>query len=159
MNKFPLIIFLLTLSLSASSQNLTPYTSSYPYPSPRAKEVIQNNEHNRSTLGRNADIYCNPLMLDGKPLDYNTFGIKSSGIFALKAGDPNSPQAISIPFFITIRRNGQLLHNDQMFFNAQELFSIEISSVLAFTKPGDQLIIEPLSPEYWKAKRILKILE
>ena len=36
---------------------------------------------------------------------------------------------------------------------------IEISKVLAFGKPGDQLIINPVHQEDWKAKKILKLIQ
>ena len=45
-----------------------------------------------------------------------------------------------------------------MNFMGKELYEVEISKVLAFGQPGDQLIIDPASPEYWKAKRILKLV-
>ncbi len=40
-----------------------------------------------------------------------------------------------------------------------EFNQIEISRVLAFSQPGDQLVIDPVQAEYWKARRVLKIVE
>jgi len=118
---------------------------------------MQDNEFERSEIGRAENIYCNPLILDGHPLDYANFTIHTRGVLALTIGNPASPGSAKIPFFIRLRRDGKILNNPNMDFLDKRLSAIEISTVLAFSLPGDHLIITPVNNVDWKAKRILKI--
>jgi hypothetical protein len=91
-------------------------------------------------------------------LDYKEFGLQSTGDLMLVADNPVSSQATPIPFTLLLRRNGAILNESSMEFIGQELYSVEISSVLQYAKPGDHLIINPVNQRYWKAKRILKLI-
>ena len=44
----------------------------------RAKEIMQDNEYT-STGYEQGIFYSNPLILNGKPLDYNVFNVESKG--------------------------------------------------------------------------------
>lgn len=124
----------------------------------KSKLVMQDNENQRNEIGQNANIYCNPLTLNGQVLDYSNFNIKSQGQLSVVTGDPKSANATKIPFYISLRRNGKIIKEVKMGFLKQQIYSIEISKVLSFSKAGDQLLIIPANKTDWKAKRILKII-
>jgi hypothetical protein len=125
----------------------------------KAKEVMQANEFERGEIGLTGDTYyCNPLLLDGKSLDYGNFTINTKGELALLRGALKSSKATKIPFFVHLRRDDKILDDKNMDFLNKEYYEIEISKVLAFSKPGDQLIIDPVNKEDWLAKRILKLI-
>jgi hypothetical protein len=63
-----------------------------------------------------------------------------------------------IPFYVSIRRNGVIVEDNKMNFLNKQLYKVNLSDVFPFSKPGDVLIINPVNPEDWKAKRILKLL-
>ncbi|MDF9800271.1 hypothetical protein OKW21_005534 [Catalinimonas alkaloidigena] len=124
-----------------------------------AQKVMQENEHQRSEPGRDAIIHCNPLLLNGNLLDYGAFNTHSRGVLTVMKGEPDSAEAQRIPFKLYLRREGKLLERAQIGFAQDSKYEIEISQVLAHSLPGDQLIIDPVKKEHWKAKRILKILD
>jgi len=134
-------------------------TSFYALPSnEKAKAVMQNNEFERDENGQAENIYCNPILLDGRLLDYGNFTITTRGELELIKGEPESSGSTKIPFFIRLRRDDKIIDNKNMGFLHKQLYEIEISTVLAFSRPGDQLIIAPVNKVDWKAKRILKII-
>jgi hypothetical protein len=101
------------------------------------------------------NFLCNPLVLDGMVLDYNTFTLQSKGELKLIKGDQKSKKTIEIPFYLHLRRNGVLIAHpcgDGVIFS-----KIEISAILKAAQDGDELIIEPVNKEDWPAKRILRI--
>jgi len=150
-----LLSFMLCVCI-ASGQSLTSFSPLYS--SGKAKEVMQNNEFEESEIGQQENIYCNPLLLDGRCFDYGNFTINTSGVLALIKGEPESPGSAKIPFFILLRRDGKIIEDNNMGFLHRHFYRIEISTVLAFSRPGDQLIITPVNKVDWKAKRILKII-
>lgn len=169
MRKLPLILFFgLFLSVSFG-QNFPSWKPVFRHG--RSEEVMRDNELERNAIGQNTGIHCNPLLLDGQSLDYDTFTINSSGELTVIKGEysdfdqtapnynPRSPEFIKIPFTVRLRRDGKILESEGMDFLNREGYKIEISKVLAFGKPGDQLIINPANKEDWKAKRILKLIE
>jgi hypothetical protein len=125
--------------------------------SERAKKVMQDNElvaRARST----GNFYCNPLVLNGKPLDYGGFSRQSKGELTLIKGAPFTALNTQIPFYVYLRRNGVLIKLPGEALSGKRL-KIEISTILKFSKTGDELIIEPANADDWQAKRILKLLE
>lgn len=122
----------------------------------RANAVMQDNEFDRSEVGQDANIFCNPLLLGGSSLDYETFGRSSTGVLSLSRGEPGSPHSTLIPFRVHLRRNGKLLEAG---FSASETYKVELAGIMSVSRAGDLLIIDPVNKEDWKAKRILKILE
>ncbi|HZX73694.1 MAG TPA: hypothetical protein VFE57_04685 [Cyclobacteriaceae bacterium] len=123
----------------------------------QAMQVQQNNELKGNTTGGASEFYCNPLVLNGKFLDYNKFTISSKGTLSVVKGNPNDVKAEKVPFRVMIRREGKLI--TVIDFSGKGLYEVEISKVLASAKAGDQLIIDPVNPKDWKAKRILKLLD
>jgi hypothetical protein len=118
-----------------------------------------NNWFIRSAIGQNENIYNNPIMLCGEPLNYNTFNITAKGELALVNGNPEVSEPSKIPFTVQLHRNGSVLKRPELDFLNQELYEIEISEVLAYARHGDHLIINPTRLIDWKAKRIIRLSE
>jgi hypothetical protein len=120
-----------------------------------AKQVQQNNEFVEASDDA-SDFYCNPLLLNGKMLDYNTFTLESKGTLSVVKGNPSDSKAEKIPFTIMVRREGKIITTIDV--SAKELYEIDIAKVFTTAKSGDQLIVDPVNPKDSKAKRILKLL-
>lgn len=126
-------------------------------PEQRAEAVManENPELERNDEGRETPIYANPILLNGQPLDYSTFSIKSKGTLTLMKGKPTSSEAVKIPFRVYLRRNGMIVYEKK---SVSKLTQIEISEVLALSKAGDQIIINPTEKADYKAKRIINVM-
>lgn len=116
------------------------------------------NETRPDKKGRDANFYCNPLVLNGKQLDYSRFSIMSKGKLTVVEGNPELPEATQIPFVIYLRRNGEIITQGKS-DPGRKVFEIEISEVLALAKPDDHLLIVPVRETDWKAKRIIKVID
>lgn len=127
------------------------------YNTNRAKEVMQDNEFVISTAAV-GKFFDNPLLLEGKALDYYSFSLKSEGELTLIKGAALTGDTVQIPFYVYLRRNGTIiqLHGEEKL--KLKHITIDISKILKSAEPGDQLIIEPVNKEDWQAKRILKLL-
>jgi hypothetical protein len=137
------IMFLISLGFSQNTEPVHHY---------------QDNELQRKVVGQTEDIHCNPILLDGEPLDYETLNLESTGELTMVIGDPNHPNAERIPFYVQLRRNNSLGHiGDMKNYLTQSVYVLAVSKVLANAKGGDLLIITPTRPQDWKAKRIIKI--
>ncbi len=123
------------------------------------KVVMQDNELEPQKVGQNENIYSNPLLLNGKTLDYGSFTMSSRGLLSVAKGNPQSAEATLIPFYVSIRRNGTIVESKKMLFLNKPHNKINLSEVFPFCKDGDLLIIKPVRAEDWKAKRILKLLD
>jgi hypothetical protein len=120
----------------------------------RVKEVMQNNELEGNGIlstGCN-NIWSNPLLLDGKTLDYGTFALESKGVLSVEKA------TASIPFYISIRRNGNMIEDKKMLFLNKPLYKVNVSDIFPHCKQGDMLIIKPVRAEDWQMKRILKLI-
>lgn len=122
------------------------------------QEVKQNNEFLRSSNGEGTVFYANPLLLNGELLDYGAFDLSSSGELTVVKGNPESKDAKPIPFYVSIRRNGEIISDKKMPFLNKALYKINLSDIFLFSQPGDMLIVNPVRSEDWRAKRILKLL-
>lgn len=101
-------------------------------------------------------FYGNPLVLNGKPLDYQTFWKGSKGLLALVKGNPNSADATRVPFKIYLKHEGQVV-NKGLSSDSRELYEVEVAHVLALARFGDELVIEPALKSDVKAKRVIKL--
>jgi hypothetical protein len=126
-------------------------------PEQRAEAVMANEdpELERNDEGRETPIYANPILLNGQPIDYASFSIKSKGTLTLMKGKPTSSEAVKIPFRVYLRRNGVIVYEKK---SASKLTQVEISEVLALSKAGDQIIINPTEKADYKAKRIINVM-
>ena len=123
-----------------------------------AQQVMQDNELVRYNVGQDANFNCNPLLVDGKSLDYSQFHLGSSGELSVVKGNPESKDAERIPFYISIRRNGEIIVDKKMPFLDKVLYKVNLLDLQPFSRPDDVLIINPVRREDWKAKRILKLI-
>lgn len=123
----------------------------------KAQAVMYDNEIEQSEEGRDGNFSSNPLLLNGKPLEYADFSGASKGMLTVVEGNPESPTTTKIPFMIYLRRDGAIIKQGKSDIN-REVFEIEISEVLALAKNGDHLIIAPARKKDCKAKRILRVV-
>ncbi|WP_162793944.1 hypothetical protein [Runella rosea] len=101
-------------------------------------------------------FYGNPLVLNGKPLDYSTFWKGTKGVLALVKGNPSSSDATRVPFKVYLKHEGQVV-NKGLSSDTRELYEVEIAHILALAHFGDELIIEPAQKSDAKAKRVIKL--
>jgi bla regulator protein blaR1 len=103
------------------------------------------------------DFYCNPVRLDGRPVDWQSFTVETRGTLTLVHGDPKSEAATPIAFAVSLRREGRLLDPAESPFPNRAVFSIDLGKVLSLARVGDELIIDPVNRGDWKAKRIITL--
>jgi hypothetical protein len=122
----------------------------------RAKEVMQNNEYT-STGHEKGNFYCNPLLLNGKPLDYSAFNVESKGELTVIKGAAITGITTQVSFYAYLRRDGNkvLIPGEKCSTGKTKM---DISEILQHAKPGDQLVIESVQKEDGHVKRILKLL-
>ena len=123
----------------------------------RAKEVMQDNES--VITGYEKGMFLgNPLILNGKPLDYGEFNLQSKGELTVSKGAAITGQTTQIPFYVYLRRNGnKVLIRDKERSDPKQI-KIDISEILKHAEPGDHLVIEAVKKEDGPVKRILKLL-
>jgi hypothetical protein len=148
-----LLMFTVLFELPVFAQTLFTFNSLY---TGRQREVMQDSEF-LPTGEAIGNFYGNPLRLDGLPLEYSTFKIKSKGELTVLKGDAATGKAIQIPFYIYLRRNGAMVKLPGEDLLKLQYLKVEISTILKLAVPGDQLIVEPANKEDWKAKRVLKL--
>ncbi len=123
----------------------------------RAKDVMQDNEY--ASTGYEKGIFlCNPLMLNGKPLDYGEFNLHSNGELTVNKGAAITGQTTQIPFYVYLRRNGNKVLIPGKESSDPKQIKIDISEILRHAESGDHLVIEPVNKEDGPVKRILKLL-
>lgn len=81
---------------------------------------------------------------------------KSWGTLSVVGGKPGTAEANPLPFRVYLRRDGAVVHNP---LYQNPVYDISFSVVLAMARPGDQLIIDPVEDEDYKAKRILRLID
>jgi hypothetical protein len=123
----------------------------------RAKEVAQDNEY--ASTGYEKGIFLsNPLMLNGKPLDYGEFNLNAKGELTVSKVALVTGQTILIPFYVYLRRNGKQVLIPRKERSDPKQIKIDISEILLHAEPGDHLVIEAVRKEDGPVKRILKLL-
>jgi hypothetical protein len=167
---YGLILFAFVVNLSFASaqgtympptQNFTKLKNFYLSDADKyANEVRQDNELEHNEVGQSANFNSNPLIINGKQLDYSQFSLNSKGLLTVVRGsnNPEIKEATQISFYVSIRRNGKEIVDKKMLFAQKALTQIKLSEIFAFAKDGDLLIIKPVRLEDWKAKRILKLM-
>jgi hypothetical protein len=103
--------------------------------------IQRDNEFERNEAGKEEPFYVNPLMINGKPLDYNHFNLRSSGIMTVVRRNSSSEENRPIPFAISLRRNGQRINPVSESIFQKVLLFVEISEVFKHAKMNDELII------------------
>lgn len=156
-----LLALLMLLTLITNSRT---FAQSYWFPPsliPKTErlrlEVMQNNEYT-NTGYEQGNFYNNPLMLNGKTLDYNV-NLESKGELTVIKGAAITGKTTKVPFYVYLRRNGNkisIYRSERCDINQTK---IDISQILLYAKPGDQLVIEAIKKEDGAIKRILKVLQ
>ena len=123
----------------------------------RAKEVMQDNEYTITGYEKGTFL-GNPLMLNGKPLDYGEFNLQSQGELTVSKGADITGQTTQIPFYVYLRRNGNKILIPGKERSDPNQIKIDISEILRHAAPGDHLVIEAVNKEDGHVKRILKLL-
>ena len=122
-----------------------------------ANEVMQDNEYN--STGYEDGIYLsNPLMLNGKPLDYGEFNLASTGQLTVHKGTTIAGETTPVPFYAYLRRNGIKLPIPGKERPDTYQTGIDLSEILRYAAPGDHLVIEAVNKKDGAVKRILKLL-
>jgi beta-lactamase regulating signal transducer with metallopeptidase domain len=98
---------------------------------------------------------CSPLLIDGRPLDSTVFTIETRGTLTLVQGDPASSAATRLGFRVSLRRDGKILDEPKAALLNRALLEADLGQVLAFARPGDQLIVDPVDAGDARARRII----
>ncbi len=118
----------------------------------RSEMVVQDNEFVKNESGQYANFGCSPLQIDGHALDLEKFDLTTTGVITIvRDKDP-------IDFFVSVRRDGKIIENKKMPSCNKAVNRLNLSDIFPFCKDGDLLILNPVNPNDWKAKRILKLL-
>jgi hypothetical protein len=123
----------------------------------RAKEVKQDNEYS-STGFEKGNFFSNPLVLNGKPLDYSEFSLRSTGELTLIKGSVITGDTTQVPFYVYLRRNGTKILIPGKEKADPKQIKVDISEVFKHAEPGDHLIVEAVRKEDGPVKRILKLI-
>lgn len=103
-----------------------------------------------------AVFYGNPLLLNNQSLSYGAFSISSKGVLAVVKGNPKTAAPERIPFRIYLLRNGRAVQEGASDIR-RSVQSIEVESVLAVAKFGDEIVIEPTRKSDVRAKRVIRL--
>jgi hypothetical protein len=123
----------------------------------RAKDVVQDNEY--VTTGYEKGTFLdNPLMLNGKPVDYGEFNMGSIGKLTVNKGTAKTGQTMQVPFYVYLRRNGKKVLLPRKERPDSKQLKVDTSDIFIHAQPGDQLVIEAVNKEDGAVKRILKLL-
>lgn len=124
----------------------------------RAREVMQDNEY-KATGAELGNFFSNPLLLNGKPLDYAKFSLMSEGELTLVKGSVITGDTTQVPFRAYLRRNGKQVFILGGGSRDPRQLKLDVYEILKHAEEGDLLVIEPINKEDGHAKRILKLLE
>lgn len=89
-----------------------------------------------------AGFYWHSVLLNGQLLDETRFSIQSRGTLVVVAGNPDLGDPQRIPFRIYLKRGRSIVQQGQS-DPTRDVYNADVSQVLAFAIPGDELIIEP----------------
>ena len=99
---------------------------------------------------------CHIPLRNSKPINYTTFSVANRGIVTVVTGKSETGCAGPIPFRIYLRRDGQVIQ--QGFSDTtRSVMRIEVATVLAIAKFGDDLVIEPTQKSHASAKQTIRI--
>jgi beta-lactamase regulating signal transducer with metallopeptidase domain len=102
-------------------------------------------------------FHCSPLLIDGRPVDRTRLTVETHGTLTLVHGDPSSATATRIGFRVSLRRDGKIVDDPKAALLNRALLEADLGKVLAFARPGDQLVVDPVDAGDWRAKRIIDL--
>jgi hypothetical protein len=160
LKKSSILLMLLTVILSSQTFAQDYFTSLYPFPrvqnSEKLFQVVQNSEYTHTGY-EVGSFFEHPLLLDGKPLDYNKFKLSLKGELTVIKGAPITGEIILVPFRVYLRRSDGVRLDIPESEMVRTHTKLEISKILRHALPGDQLVIEAANKEDGAVKRILQI--
>lgn len=90
------------------------------------------------------EFYTNPYLLNGKSVDFEKLSSINMGKLRIMKANIESNQKTAIPFYAYIRRNGKIINADSYAHN-HAVSEVEISEVIKSSRPGDELVIDPVT--------------
>lgn len=111
-----------------------------------------------ATAQLQANMYWNPVTVNGHPIDYGAFSIHTQGVMALVQGDLRSPRHKKVPFRVSIRRDGKIVRQWPA-GNAANHYALQLNTLMPFVRFGDELVVEPVgagSNSRWD-KQIIRV--
>lgn len=111
---------------------------------------------NTFSNGGEENFSTNLLVLNGKPLNQDTFWKGSKGKLTLVKGNLNSKSSCKVPFRIYLKHEGKIINNGQS-SDTRELYEVEVAPILELARFGDELIIEPAQKSDSKAKQTISL--
>ena len=106
--------------------------------------------------GRKQPTSCHDPLKDNQPINEATFSVVTRGIVTIVPGKSKTGCAGPTPFRVYLRRNGEVIQQG-VSDTTRSVMSIEVATVLALAKMGDDLVIEPTQAGHASAKRIIKV--
>ena len=99
---------------------------------------------------------CHNPLKDNQPINEATFSVISRGIVTIVPNKSETGCVGPIPFRVYLRRNGEVIQQG-VSDTTRSVMRIEVASVLALAKMGDDLVIEPTQAGHASAKRTISV--
>ncbi len=99
-------------------------------------------------------IYCNPLTINGHPLNYDTFSLNSRGVLAVVEAASQRHKPVS--FRVYLRRAGAIVRQGAS-NETRDVYSAQLDELLPFARFGDELVIEPTQATNQQIRRVIKL--
>ena len=101
------------------------------------------------------NFYLNPLLLNGKSVDFSIFSMVNTGMISL-AGNPDSESKTKIPFYISIKRSGKIV---EAYSNIHHhaVLEVNMAEILKYAQVGDQIVIDPAEMKGQIGRKIIAV--
>lgn len=104
----------------------------------------------------NSYFYNNPLLLNGKSVEFALYSSVQNGKISLVKGNPETNQKTLISFCVYLKRNGKIIDADSYGHN-NAVMEFEMSEILRSAKPGDQIVIDPADKNEEMGRRVITV--
>jgi len=88
-----------------------------------------------------AGLYCNPITLNGHPLNIESFTMYTRGVLAVVHGDPASANHKPLPFRVYLRRAGTIIRQGAS-NDTHDVYSVQLQELMPVARAGDELVID-----------------
>ncbi|WP_221393962.1 hypothetical protein [Dyadobacter sp. NIV53] len=102
------------------------------------------------------NFYPNPLLLNGKSVEFSIFSLVNTGKISLVKGNPDSELKTKIPFYIYIKRSGKIV-DAYSYAHNNAVTEFEMAEILKFAQVGDQIFIDPAGKNEQVGRRIIVV--
>lgn len=99
---------------------------------------------------------ANPLLLNGKSVEFSIFSSVSTGMISLVKGNPNSGVRNKISFHVYIKRAGKIV-DAYSYVHSNSVTEVDMTEILKYAQVGDQIIINPVEKDGQVGKRIIVV--